>query len=123
MRRKNRERECAREREGDRGWKWKLGTKRGKSGAETSELAGRSSWVVGVDPPLLPTMTTTTTTTTTTTAAAAAAAKKLCLLGELLSLSFARFRERPGTDLKTNEGPLFSRVETPGLRGRVAARR
>jgi len=51
--------------------------------------------------------------------AAAVAAKKLCLLGELLSLSFARFRERPGTDLKTNEGPLLPRARargTPRLR-------
>lgn len=50
----------------------------------------------------------------------AAAAKKLCLLGELLSLSFARFRERSGTDLKTNEGLLFSRAELSpaGLRER-----
>lgn len=40
-----------------------------------------------------------------------AVAKKLCLLGELPSLSFARFRERSGTDLKTNEGPLSLRAE------------
>lgn len=82
---------------------------RKKSEAETSELAARSSWIV--DPSSLPT--TKKTKTKTKTTMAMAAAKKLCLLGELLSLSFARFRKRPGTDLKTNEGPLFSRVETP----------
>jgi len=60
---------------------------------------------------------------TTTEAVAVATAKKLCLLGELPSLSFARFRERPGTDLKTNEGPLSSRAGAPGLREPLIARR
>lgn len=103
MKRKNR-REKERERKNVR--KELRGVKgRKKSRAETSE-SGRSS-IAGSSSSSSSSVAKRGRSTTTVVAVA----KKLCLLGELPSLSFARFRERPGTDLKTNEGPLSLRAE------------